>query len=95
MKYSERGIVFFGIYIDDRLITGNENGMHHIIDGLKSYKFGLKIADDLKEYLSCRILTDYGRKTKYVMENQLINNFKEKFENEVKNLSDYGTPGAP
>jgi hypothetical protein len=46
MKNSERGNVCFGIYIDDCLIIGNENGIYHAIDGIKTYKFGLKIVHD-------------------------------------------------
>jgi hypothetical protein len=69
--------------------------MNDVINGLKTYKFELKIADDLKGYLSCRILTDYERKKKFVMQTHLINNLKEKFEKEVNNSSDYFTPGTP
>jgi hypothetical protein len=46
MKNSELGNVCFGIYIDDYLIIGNENGINGVIDGLKTYKFGLKIMND-------------------------------------------------
>jgi hypothetical protein len=66
-KYTECGIVFAGIYINDFLVIGNESGTNDVINGLKAYKFGLEIADDLKDYLSCRILTDDERKTKFVM----------------------------
>jgi hypothetical protein len=76
-------------------VIGNENGINDVINGLKTYKFGLKIASDLKDYLNFRILTDYERKTKFVMQPHLINNLKEKLEKEVNNLSDYGTPGTP
>jgi hypothetical protein len=101
-KYTEHGIVFVGIYVENCLVIGNEKDINDVIDGLKTYKFGLKtykfglkVANDLKDYLSCRILTDYERKTKFVMQPHLINNLKEKFEKEVKNLSDYVTPGTP
>jgi hypothetical protein len=95
MKYTEHGIVFFGIYVNNCLVIGNENGINDVINRLKNFKFGLKIANDLKDYLSCRILTDYERKTTFVMKPHLINNLKEKFEKEVNNLSDYGKPGTP
>jgi hypothetical protein len=55
------------VYVEDCLVIGNENGINDVIDGLKTYKFGLKIVDDLKDYLSCKILTDYERKTTFVM----------------------------
>jgi hypothetical protein len=51
--------------------------------------------NDLKDHLSCRILNDDERKTTFVMQPHLINNLREKFEKEVNNLSDYGTPGTP
>jgi hypothetical protein len=92
-KYTEHGIVFVGIYVDGCLVIGNEKGINDLINGLKSYKFGLTIATDLKDYLCCRILTDYERRTTFVIQAHLINNLKEKFEKEVNNLSDYGTPG--
>jgi hypothetical protein len=95
MKYTEHGIVFFGIYVDNCLVIGNVKDINDVINGLKTYKFGLKVANDLKDYLSCRILTDYERKTTFVMQPHLINNLKEKFEKEVNNLSGYGTPGTP
>jgi hypothetical protein len=71
------GIVFVGIYVNDCLVIGNENGINDVIDGLKTYKFGLKIANDLKDYLSCRILTDYESKITFVMQHCLIINLKE------------------
>jgi hypothetical protein len=71
------------------------NAINDVIDELKTYKFGMKIANDLKDYLSCRILTDYERKMTFVMQPHLINNLKEKLEKEVNNLSDCGTPGTP
>jgi hypothetical protein len=94
-KYTEHAIVFVGIYVDDCLVIGNENGINDVINGLKTYKIRLKIANDLKDYLSCRILTDYERKTIFVMQPHSINNLKEKFEKEINNLSDYDTPGTP
>jgi hypothetical protein len=77
-KYTEHGIVFVGIYVDDCLVIGNENGINDVINGLKTYKFGLKIANDLKDYFSCRILTDYERETNFLMQHHLINNLKRK-----------------
>jgi hypothetical protein len=49
--------------------------------------------DDLKDYWSFRILTNYDRKTKILMQTSLINNLKGESENKVNKLSDYVTPG--
>jgi hypothetical protein len=81
--------------VNNFLVRGNENGINDVINGLKTYKFGLKIGDDLKDYLSCRNLTDYERKTTFIMQTHSINNLKEKFENEVNKVSDYDMPGTP
>jgi hypothetical protein len=94
-KYTEHGIVFVETYFDNGHVIGNENGINNIIDGLKTYKFGLKIADNLKDYLICRVLTDYERKITFVMQTNFIKNLREKFESEVINLNDYGMPGTP
>jgi hypothetical protein len=59
-------------------MIGNEKDINDVINGLKTYKFGLKIANDLKDYLNCRILTDYVRKSTFVMQPHSINNIKEK-----------------
>jgi hypothetical protein len=93
--YGTWNCICWHIYVHDYLLIGNEIGINDVINGLKTYKFGLKIANDLKDDLSCRILTDYERKTTYVIQPHLINNLKEKFEKEVNNLSDHGTPGTP
>jgi hypothetical protein len=57
-KYAKYAIVFPGIYVDDCLVIGNENSINDVIDGLKTYKFWVKIADDMKDNLSCRILIE-------------------------------------
>jgi hypothetical protein len=41
--------------------------------------------NDLKDYLICKILLDHEKKTRFEMQTKLINDLKEKFENEVKN----------
>jgi hypothetical protein len=79
-KYTEHGIVFVGINVDNCLVISNENSINNVINALKTYKFGMKIANDLKGYLGYRILTDYEIKTTFVMQPHLINNLKEKFE---------------
>jgi hypothetical protein len=43
MNYTDYGIVFIGIYVNDCLVIGNENGINDVIYGFKSYKFGRKL----------------------------------------------------
>jgi hypothetical protein len=35
-KYTEHGIAFVRIYVNDCLLIGNENGINDVIDGLKT-----------------------------------------------------------
>ena len=59
------------------------------------HKFGLKVEEFLSDYLSCKIHMDREKKVLYVMQPHLIKNLEDKFQEEVNNLSVYGTPGTP
>ena len=57
-KYSNHGIVLLGIYVDDCLVIGSNEGIDDVINGLKMHTFGLKVEDFLSDYLSCKIHMD-------------------------------------
>jgi hypothetical protein len=75
-KYSVHGVVFFRAHANDFLVIGNDKGINDVLDGLKTYKFGLKIVDDLKDWLIYEILIDYKKKRTFVMQPHLIKNLK-------------------
>ena len=75
------------VYVDDCLVVGSEKGIEEMIICLKNCDFGLKIEDNLTDYLSCKIQINQQTKTTYVMQPHLINSLIEKFEKEVINLS--------
>jgi hypothetical protein len=52
IKHSEFGIVMVAVYVDDCLDIG---GIQDMINCLKILDFGLKIEDNLTDYLSCNI----------------------------------------
>ena len=95
IKHSKLGIVMVAVYVDDCLVVGSEKGIEEMIICLKNCDFGLKIEDNLTDYLSCKIQINQQTKTTYVMQPHLINSLIEKFGEEVSNLSIYGTPGTP
>ena len=95
IKHSELGIVMVAVYVDDCLVVGSESGIDDMINCLKNCDFGLKVEDNLTDYLSCKININQDTKTTFVMQPHLINSLIEKFGEEVMNLSNYATPGTP
>jgi hypothetical protein len=67
MKYSEHEILSVEIFVNYCLVIGNDDVLNDVIDRSKAYKFGLKIADNLKDCLSCKVMTDYEKNTTFVM----------------------------
>ena len=43
------------VYVDDFLVVGSEKGIEEMINCLKNCGFGVKIEDNLTDYLSCKI----------------------------------------
>ena len=84
-----------GIHIDNCLVIGNDKAIINVIKGLKEHKFGVKVEEFLSNYLSCNIHMNRDNKVLFVMQPHLIKSLEDKFQEEVNNLSIYGTPGTP
>lgn len=61
---------------------------------LRDKGFTLKIEDDLKDYLSCKIEFTKNKKSAWLGQPHLIANLEKSFGNGVKNLKVYNTPGT-
>ena len=83
------------MYVDDCLVVGGKKGIKGMMNCLKNCDFGLKIEDNLTDYLSCKFQINQETKTTFVMQPHLINSLIEKIGEEVMNFSNYGTPGTP
>jgi hypothetical protein len=46
------------IYVDDCLTIGTDIAIDEVIESMKNYGYGLKVENDLTEYLSCKIIQD-------------------------------------
>ena len=79
IKHSKFGIVMVAVYVDDCLVVESEKGIEDMINCLKNCDFGLKIEDNLTDYLSCKIQINQQTKTTYVMQPHLINSLIENF----------------
>jgi hypothetical protein len=77
IKHSEFGIVMVAVYVE---------GIQDIINCLKSCDFGLKIADNMTDYLSCKIQINQATKATYNMRPYLIKSLIDKFGEEGEDL---------
>jgi hypothetical protein len=74
------------VYVDNCLVVGSEEGIHDMINCFKNCGSGLKIEDNLTEYLSSKIQINQATKTTYIMQPHLIKSLFDKFGEEVKDL---------
>jgi len=63
IRHFDQGIVMIAIYVDNCLIVGDDANIKNVIEELKSYDFGLKIENQLTDYLSYKIIANYETKT--------------------------------
>jgi hypothetical protein len=77
------------------LVVGSKNGIEDMIIFLKNCDLGLKMEDNLTDYLRCKIQINQETKTIFAMQSHLINSLIEKIGEEVMNLTNYGTPVMP
>ena len=92
-KWDQDNIIIIGVYVDDCLVIGKETQIRQLIAELKENGFNLKIENNLKDYLSCRVIED--EKRILILQPHLINNLQAKFGNEVEKKRVYKTPGTP
>ena len=72
------GVVYMALYVDDIYASGNEEALNDSIIGLRKY-FKIKVADDLKDYLSCEIIFNKDKTKAWLGQPHLIKNLENKF----------------
>jgi hypothetical protein len=60
-KYILPGMVITETYLDDCLTIHIEEAIEIVINALKGHNFGLKVEDNLTDYLSCKIFQDIDK----------------------------------
>ena len=83
------------IYVDDCLTIGTDEAIEEVINALKGHNFGLKVEDNLTDYLSCKIVQERDKGKAWIMQPHLIDNLEKKFGEEVNGMKSYTTPGTP
>ena len=94
-KHSSLGMVMMAIYVDDCLTIGTDEAIEEVINALKGHNFGLKVEDNLTDYLSCKIVQERDKGKAWIMQPHLIENLEKKFGEEVNGMKSYTTPGTP
>ena len=88
-RRNKKGILFIGIYVDDCYCWGHKEAMDETIDQLIQSGFGVKVEDNLTDYLSCNIVFDKDKKKAWLGQPHLIKNLEQKFGELVANLQQY------
>jgi hypothetical protein len=83
------------IYIDDCLTIGIDKAIEEIINALKGHNFGMKVEDNLNDYLNCKILQERDKGKVCIMQPHLIDNLEKKFGKEKNKMQSYTTPRTP
>jgi hypothetical protein len=94
-KWEDGKVILIGTYVDDCLVIGKENQISVLITNLKNGGFNLKITQKLTDYFSCRVLENQAQNEILRLQPHLINNLRDKFEDEVFGKGTYKTPGTP
>jgi hypothetical protein len=84
-----------GIYADDCLVIGKEECIQWLTVELKRIGFNLKVENNLKDHLSFHVIEDKELNQIMTLQPLLINNFRDKFGDEVLEMRPYRTPGTP
>ena len=72
MKSSSSGSVLMVIYADNYLTIGIDKEIDEVIESLKAFGFGLKVENELSEYLSCKIVQEVDQNKVWIMQPHLI-----------------------
>ena len=94
-KKDSDGIIFIALYVDDCLCIGDKKAIKNLVDSLKNRELKLKVDDELRDYLSCEIHFSRDRKRVILHQEHIIRGIAREFEDEVKHLQNYRTPGTP
>ena len=94
LQENRKGLVLIGIYVDDLLIIRDDIDINKVIDDIKKL-FKVKVEENLKDYLSCKIRINENMKTAWISQPHLVQKLREQFGNKVDNKSTFNTPGTP
>ena len=70
-KKTEKGLVLIGLYVDDLLIIRDDADIDEVIADIEKH-FKVKVKENLKDYLSCKICFDEEMKMAWIGQPHLI-----------------------
>ena len=95
MKNSTKGMVFIGLHVDDILSIRHSIANDDVMGQLRNCSLILKIENNLKDYLSCKINISSNMKQAWLGQSHLISNIEKHFGDRVSKLHVSEIPGTP
>jgi len=95
IRRNKNGLIIVSIYVDDNFCVGHKKALQEFVLELKEHGLVIKVAEGLKDYLSCSIVVSEDKKKAWIGQPHLIKKLDKKFGELVKNLQSYRTPGTP
>ena len=82
-------------YVDDNLTLGKPKAIQVFLEELKQTIFTFTVEDNLMDYLSCQIVLDKEGKNCWLGQPHMVKKIEKTFEDDIKGLKVYETPGTP
>ena len=82
-------------YVDDNLTLGKTDEIKKFLNELKNTEFTYTVEENLQDYLSCEIRKSADGKKGWIGQPHMVKKIQKTFEEDVKGLQKYNTPGTP
>jgi hypothetical protein len=95
MRRGEAGTCYVLTYVDDNLVVGDDKAIKQLLSDVERSEFNITVEHELKDYLSCEIVTDKEKKKAWIGQPHMVKKIIKTFEDEFKGMQVYQTPGTP
>lgn len=83
------------LYVDDNFLLGRREEIDRFLEEFRKTFFTFTVDETLDDYLSCEIQVDREKKLGWIGQPHMVKKIEKTFGEEVKNLTEYKTPGTP
>jgi hypothetical protein len=94
-KEDENGICNVVCYVDDNLCIGDEKAIRAVVEEIPKHGLAVTVTENMDDYLSCQVLMNKDKTKAWVGQPHMVKKIINTFEDEVKGLRIYKTPGTP
>jgi hypothetical protein len=94
-KQDKNGICYVVCYVDDNLCIGDEKAIRAVVEEIPKHGLAVTVTENMDDYLSCQVLMNKDKTKAWVGQPHMVKKIINTFEDEVKGLQIYKTPGTP